>query len=365
MLGTIIIFERFYNGSGLVRTYRRCNVRIGGWNSYTMRNSLWKTSFIPTGDFGTTRSRFKKALSAYILFNDEDDGFRITWIAPFGTMPQLVEYRFKPRTIQSSRRDILTILSMPEEEWEMNITDSVTGQVYQPPTKVDGSDLEVSFELYLNVDALLSDILDRRKKSSMFRQSPYQSSSVRFIPEFCYNLVSVDTDELHVTLVLVFSNREKMMINARKKNAMPSVIGVVVRLSLCDQSYDELEWVYHNDSRSMKQWCKSLALNMRMRESRVGIFCTRLSSTIPNWLCDVHEHNSDEDLEDDRNVALWTQYAKKRNNAAKKNLVMDPKSISMSSLFPYCDVVSNRAVQTAVPLSRMTSRCSPVEVVYG
>lgn len=344
--------------NGLTRSYRSCNVRIGGWNSYTMRNALWKTTLVPTCCGG-----FRKALSAYILFNDEDDGFRISWIASSFGIKDLTptEIHFQPGAKRPSRTDIL---SKPEDDaWEKIVTDTTNCQSYASH-KVDGSDLEIAFELYLSVDALLSDILDRRKHSSMFGHSAYQSNNVRFIPEFYYNLVSAEASRMEVTLVLVFSNREKMMHDTKR---MPSVMGVFVKLSLYDQSYDELQWVCYNDTRSMKSWCESLALNWRMKETAVGIFCTdsAISGASPNWLCNTHDHNCDEDLEDDKNEVLWNEYAEKRVNAAKKSQVVAPKAISMTSLFQNCDTVSNRAVQTAVPSTRMTSRCSPIEVVYG
>lgn len=218
------------------------------------------------------------------------------------------------------------------------------------------------------MDALLSDILERRKHSSLFGKSPYQSQHVCFMPNFCYNLVSVAADRVEVVLVLVFSNKEKLM---QAKDVVPSALGVFVKLNLYDQSYDELTWVSWlgaNDGNSMKSWCKSLALNWRMQECRVGIFCADalVMDSFSNWVCDTHEYNCNEDLSDDINVSLWTEYANKRKIVdSKKSQVLAPKAVSMSSLYPSCDVVSNCAVLRAMPVMVMKSRNSPIEVAYS
>jgi hypothetical protein len=166
---------------------------------------------------------------------------------------------------------------------------------------------------------------------------------------------------MEVVVIIVFNNREKTM-HAQANG--PSALGVFVRISLCDQSYDELQWVYSNTSRTLKSWCMILALNWRMKEQRVGIFCTSLSDSFPSWVCETHEHHCDDDLLDDVNTEMWTEYALKRRTSEKKKNLLVPKAISMSSLFPSCSIVSNRAVQTALPLTRMTCR-SPVEIIYG
>ena len=353
------------SSSRLTRSYHCSNVRIGGWNSFTFRNCIWPTTVIPTKCTthqvnGYLCDSFRRVLSAHILLNDEDDGFRISWVTSFGSTSQKCCFLHRPGGTRPSRRDILTI---PDENvWELITSHSGSGRICQNVPNIYCSGLKVAFEIYLSVDALLSDILDRRKHSSMFGKSPYQNDGVRFMPDYCYELISVVADEMAVILVLVFSNREKM-IQATKKVA--SAMGVFLRLNLYDQSYDELQWVCHSSSRSLKSWCTSLALNWRMRENRVGVFCVgpTIVDTWSTWSCGTHEHNCNDDLDDDTNVALWSEYVRKRSRKTKE--LAPPKNISMSSLYPSCDVVTNRAVLTAVPLTRMTSRQSPIEVVYG
>lgn len=362
------------NNKTVTRSFHCPNIRIGSWSSFTLRNSLWPTNFIPVKDVcrhvgsncatGALCDGFRKTLSAYMLFNDEDDGFRITWISAFGMTGDQYKYIHHPNGVRSSRNDI--VVTPDDDVWEMKISHPATGQLHDS-SSTDDSGLNVLFEVYLSVDALLSDIFERRRHSSLFGKSPYQSANVCFMPEFCYNLVSVDGERLQVLLVLVINNREKL-INTKKAGLAPSSLGVFVNLNLYDQSYDECLWVSHpkaNDIKSMKNWCKTLALNYRMRECGVGLFCLGEAGPPANWVCGTHEHNIDEDLYDDRNVPLWTEYAENRSSGEKKSHTRPPKAVSMTSLFPSCDVVTNRAVQSAVPLKRMTSRRFPIEVVYG
>lgn len=344
-----------------------------------MRNYLWPTNIIPVRERdrnvpskrGVLCDSFRKSLSAYILFNDEDDGFRLTWMSTCGVMtpvchePNTLHFH-SPCRFQPSRKDIV---SFPEDDvWEMSLSHSATCHSCEDTYPSDGTGLHLAFQLYLRVDALLSDILGRRKHPSLFGKSPYQSQHVCFMPDFCYNLVSVAADLVEVILVLVFCNKEKLM---HAKKVVPSALGVFVKLNLYDQSYDELNWVSWlgaNDMDSMKRWCESLALNWRMRDCRVGIFCvdTQDSDSFANWICGTHEYNCDEDLNDDINVSLWTEYAQRTKVAdTAKRQVLAPKAVSMSSLYPSCDVVSNCAVLSAVPLMRMKSRNSPIEIVYG
>ena len=120
----------------------------------------------------------------------------------------------------------------------------------------------------------------------------------------------------------------------------------------------------------MKQWCDLLAVNWRMKQCRVGLFCLDSSDIGPNlanWCCNTHECNVDQDMADDCNVKLWKRYVEEKNNGCKKKKknITPPKDVSMSSLYPYCDVITNQAVQNSIPVKRITSRKSPIELTYG
>eukprot|EP01082_Thalassiosira_pseudonana_P011378 g9802.t1 g9802 contig4:612452-614416(-) len=357
ILGTVVIFETPKGRDNFLslgmppptRSFRCSNVRVGGWNSFTMRNSLWPTNKIPVqmnASHQTNKSllcgSFNPVISAYMLFNDEDDGFRITWIDQFssheGTQRQHNNVSIRPpHLITSTRTDILTPPDV--QTWEMYTYNAETGHIFTDNSGTKHTTgLTIAFEAYLRVDALLSDILDRRQ-SSLFRKSPYQNESVRFMPDFSYNLLSVSQDGLGVVLVIVFCNREKMMQQTTKKP--PSALGLFVNLNIYDQSYDEVKWVQHpscNDEKSMKEWCKSLALNWRQKETQVGVFCLNENDAkrrLENWKGGTHEYNTDEDIDDDCNATLWSSFVLNWECAAKKNSVAAPKDVSMSSLFHF------------------------------
>ena len=402
-MGTVVIFETPRDDAAITKSFHCCNVRIGGWKSFTMRNALWPAMYVPMKKPSSKESNCSlssllfdtNVSSAYMLFNDEDDGFRITWIQSFkeeaSDCTSAVKCIPLPlHKIQAVRNDIVTVTD-EHETWEACLSDPRTGLIHQSDNDAADSlhhtttkecpshQLNIDFEVYLHIDALLIDILTRRQQSSsMFQMSPYQSDMVRFIPNFYYNLISVSGDGLDVILVIVFSNKEKMIMqsssqtNASSKKKLPAALGVVIKFSLFNQSYDELRWVQHpscDDDSSMKQWCNSLALNWRMKECGVGVFCLE-QSTLKNdtWKCETHERNVDEDLEDDYNCDLWSEYVIHKEEAKlskNRQAVAPPKDISMSSLYPHCDVITNRAVYDAIPVKKISSRKSPTELIYG
>ncbi len=417
-MGTLVIFETPRDGDGTAittKSFHCCNVRIGGWKSFTMRNALWPTMYVPVKSNATSTGsdvhQFSSVmfdtnvLSAHMLFNDEDDGFRITWINPFkgggggdyATTRAAKCIPLPSHKIQAARNDIIVVTN-EHETWEECLSDPHTGLIHPRSDNNDTTDsshtkntecspqLGIPYEVYLHIDALLLDILARRQQSSsMFQMSPYQSDTVRFIPNFYYNLISVSEDGLDVTLVIVFSNKEKMMmqtssssssssqLSSATKKKLPAALGVVITLCIFNQTYDELKWVQHpscEDDSSMKQWCNSLALNWRMKECRVGVFCLEQSTMMKNdtWVGKTHERNVDEDLEDDYNADLWGKYSIQKEEAKlakSRRTVAPPKDISMSSLYPHCDVITNRAVYYAIPVKRISSRKSPTDLIYG
>lgn len=398
IIGTIIIFEPPKRGrsgvndssvstSKMTKSFRLCNVTIAGWKSFTLRNALWPTTVIPTKKIGSWDDsrylcqHFRRALSAYVLFNDEDDGFRLTWVT-IGAMGEHEEmydvqsFTCTSSKIHPSRHDII---ATPSEGfgWQECLTDSETGCPAPAPINecnatehLDG--VNVAYEVYLHIDALLSDIISRRRRSSLFKNSPYHKNSVFFMPNFYYNLISASMDIFKALLIVTFSNKEKLMMhNTTKSKNAPSALGVFVELNLFDQSYTEVQWVQHPscfDSSSMKQWCNILAVNWRMKSCRVGIFCLDSSDIGPhlaNWNCNTHECNVDQDMSDDCNVKLWKRYVEEKNNDSKKKNIAPPKDISMTSLYPYCDVITNQAVQNSIPVKRIACRKSPIELTYG
>ncbi|KAL7548518.1 hypothetical protein ACHAWF_011803 [Thalassiosira exigua] len=369
VLGTIVIFEppgvRDDAASTLKRTKSlRCsNVRVGGWGSFTMRNALWPTAFVPTtGPDG--RAVLRRVPSAHVLFNDEDDGFRMTWLAidehfddEEGRFDSSVADRStrSPCAVRMTRSDI--VVETEGNVWEECVSHAESGHHVGNDGAGKCPGLRAVHEAYLRVDALLSDIIAHRQ-TSLFEKSPYRNQSVSFMPEFFYNLVRASPDDMKVLIVVVFSNREKRIGSSER---VPSALGVFVEVNLSDGSYRELEWVQHatcDDAPSLRRWCDALALNWRMKECRVGMFCLDPSRRPERWVGTTHERNVDEDTDDDVDVELWGEW----KGADRRG---SPKDVAMSSLYPHCDVITNCGVRDAVPVKRIASRNSPVELVYG
>ena len=375
-IGTIVAFEtpqtscRVRGEARLTCSYRLANVNFGSWGAFTTRNLLWPASLIPTtrhsnGAAAQASLLCYKVPSAYVFLNNEDDGFRLTYLTTCDlSSSDVTACASTVLSNQPTRTDIAVRADVIS--WEKRISDSATGLPADRKRDYHGNAtmLKVPCEIYVCVDALLSEILSKRQ-ASLFQDSPYQSSSVLLMPEFHYNLVSASPDSFTIVLVVVFSNKEKQMHQTKRK--VPSALGVYVELNTTNQTYEELRWMQHpsaSDTTSMKQWCDALALNWRMRKCRVGPFCTgnRASQQLQTWVGSTHEVNTDEDMDDDINEELWMEFVERRNKGGK---ISSPKDISASSLYRHCDVVTNRAVYNAIPVKRISCRGSPIELIYG
>lgn len=370
-LGTLVIFPlpgcgtnvKQHDGSQtkpqLMQSFKCSNVRVGGWRAFTMRNLLWKTDSIP---YHASQNDDKVCDSVwnvpgYVLFNDEDDGYRITWVVVGRNerkdlQPLEDDSSF---TIRPSRRDIVT--RSGEHVWDQCWCDRLTGSTCDAGPQLD-NDLEVAFEAYLCVDALLSDILSRRKN---FLQCLANT-------DFYYNLISVAGRS--VVLVIVFAN--ETVTHDRKGESFtsstkrPASFGVFVKLDLYTQSYDEIEWVQHPsraDAAFLRYWNNALALNHRMRERRIGPFCvgsdTNKQLRHHNWGISPREVNFDRNECEAVNPDVWKSFVVAFGNNTKL-----PKEIAFSSLYPDCDIATNRAVIYAKPVSKIACR-SPISLVYG
>ncbi|KAL7465862.1 hypothetical protein ACHAXS_006165 [Conticribra weissflogii] len=372
-----------HNSILLAASFHCSNLRVGGLSSHTTRNLLWSTKLVPItktsqniiNHHRTTEERcltplcdgFRRVLSAFILFNDEDDGYRITWITNAKISNYEDDLVHRDSTPLSFKPQCNILENSEATAWEKCLSEADTGLVYHGESG-NCFGPEISYERYLKVDALLNDILHRRR-FGLFKEKDAPNESLKgsmMMPEFFYNLVSV-TDELYVTIAIVFSNPAASFHTSKSS---PPSLGIVVMVSLWDQSYNELKWVQHPSCRGeteMKEWCRELAMNWRMRDCEVGIFCvdkTKLLPRLQKWAGEVHECNIDEDLDDDINRPLWENHVSQLRSLGR-TLNLPPKHISMSSMYTAADVVSNRAVNNGIPVKRIISRKSPIELIYG
>ena len=172
----------------MTTSFHCCNIRIGGWKSFTMRNALWPTNYVPVAPHYSLKE-FSSLLfdtnvpSAFVLVNDEEDGFRLTWINPYKEEGGLSDAYAATATyiplpshqIQATRNDIVTVTDV-YETWEACFSDSCTGLIAQNVKYTVGTPnssnkslctprLNIAYEVYLHIDALLLDVITRRHQS--------------------------------------------------------------------------------------------------------------------------------------------------------------------------------------------------------
>eukprot|EP00550_Attheya_septentrionalis_P008415 CAMPEP_0198282526 /NCGR_PEP_ID=MMETSP1449-20131203/2315_1 /TAXON_ID=420275 /ORGANISM="Attheya septentrionalis, Strain CCMP2084" /LENGTH=847 /DNA_ID=CAMNT_0043978801 /DNA_START=210 /DNA_END=2753 /DNA_ORIENTATION=- len=406
VLGTVILFPlgstASYCSSSNVRqiqkTFQLSNVRIGGWRSFTMRNLLWKTGTVPfkqksgVSDNHTIHETEVRGSSycngfvnndAYVLFNDEDDGYRVTWVARLGEVEKdnwisFVSNTQSPRfKIQPMRNDIIS--ESDGVSWDPIHSDSRYGFISCDDADRHEEDLHIAFEAYIHIDALLSDILTRRKSFGFCTRD-----DAIFIPDFFYNMVSMSDNGRTIGLILVFGDsnsavnymgrRRESKADAVGANKIPSkqpaAFGIYLRLDIFDQSYEEIEWVQHpskSSSAFLRDWSNSLALHFRMKDKSIGPFSVKGDKhSFHKWSIPTHELNTGEDEPNDFNPDVWCPYVETVDGQRrKKNGVSIPKKIAMSSLYPDCDVYTNRNVTSGKPVQKLECRDAPVSLSYG
>ena len=344
--------------------YRLPMISIAGIHAHTLRNLLWKTSILPSkpveenSEAPRICETLKLTQTGYIVLNDEEDGFRIFWIdfiSPSGTDDVIVlDSSHSPRQqVQPKRRDIVTVIH--DSSIEPRRTQIMTGCSSQEPHQDSVDELNIVFEGYLKVDALLSDIIRRRKKMIYANDS-----ELCILPDYYYNLVSI-TNGRSANLVVVFNNPrfvESGTVERQKK--VPAAYGICVTLDLFDHSYTETQWLQHptcNGAVCLRQWSNKLAVTKRMAEMRVGPYSVSTSKEIFG----IKTHEMDINDEDDTNVDIWEAFV----NQEGSKRVEPPKAVAMSSLYPFCDVVNNDAVISAIPVHRISCRNFPLELYYS
>ncbi|KAL3940877.1 MAG: hypothetical protein SGBAC_004672 [Bacillariaceae sp.] len=329
------------------------NVRMGGTTSFTLRNSMWRVDKLPCLDPSQSEpfpGHFKSfiQLPGYLVLNDEEDGFRMAWVLEQWNLP---EKRCKAQIGESMLNGgfapASNILSR-QDTWEEICYETSSGKrVPIDPTRAETqlsatSGSIVSCETFLHIDILLGEILSRRKKKVSENH-----------PEFFYNLISVAFGGRVADLVIVFL----------RGGEKPGSLGVFVRVDLFSGTLQELDWVQGRkveDLISLREWSNSLALNRRMRHVRAAPFSVNTKGHSRDWgkLCQELPY-IDYDDEDDYDASFWAEYV--TDPQGKR----PPKPVCMSSLYPDCDLVTNHAITSCLPVSSLQCKDSPIELIYG
>ena len=271
MLGKLVIFP-------VPNSLSRCN-EVDGWGLHSsevymnkttpsiMTNLLWPTKIIPYFSNSTLEGKAMKNSSGcfdkkirdfdgHIIFNDEADGYRLCWI-------QVGSRNRRPETVSPathSNNNRLQygadagIVSLPivDMDWEpVQTARRMDG--HSSPGPESYYRLQIVLMAYLHIDVLLMDIIGRH-------------SSTRRLPNFSYSIISVEGGRI-VELIIGFSNSNGIIVS---DNAPPpKSLGIIIRLDLVYQSYEEVRWISSNvdfkDDYSLAKWCVSLssAINQR------------------------------------------------------------------------------------------------------
>ena len=385
-LGTIFAFplpgrsDRFgQREAACVKSLKCSNVRvIGNLRSHCFRNMLWPTKSVPfpassCQDSGSAwcNGLYILPSNGYLLLNDEDDGYRMTWLVLGGgntshrrPFNRLSESTLPSSAIKASRSDI--ICRPDYAVWENVWSDRFVGCLCSSPgenAESEEEQIHVEYEAYFSIEALLSDIMARRKKMFALCSS---------LPDYFYNLISVSDDGRVITLVLVFAlgKSTSSIVSGRA----PAAVGLFLQYDLISNEYDEMEWVQHptlSDPRFLRNWSNTLALNWQMRENNIGLYSIprdndgKKAPLLQNQASKAirfHEDDSRGDELDDFDPSVWKSSV---NLDDKVTSSLSPKDIAMSSLYPFCDVISNKAVIAAEPVMKIGCRDASIELSYS
>lgn len=373
-----------------ITSYRCPNVPMRGCRTTpTIQNLLWPTHFIPTickqksqqinkckdnhDEIGIQNADIKNG-KGYILFHDEEDGYRITWIRR--KYPPLNETQSCQRQGSNQTRFSLSpkwqnVVTIPNDlSWEAFRSHSTTSLAVPCGITESQGDISIAFESYLHVDALLDDILKRRTRTSC-RVVQEMNENINatatatatdhgfFLPDFYYNLISVADQGRTVHLVIVFDNTKGIIQSANPSaTSRAASIGVFLRLDLLDQSYDEMEWVQHPSQSStgfLRRWSNILAVHHRMKEEGIETCNYSMGITL----------NMDVNSQENINYLQPSQKRKKTIRGYGKETPDVTKGIDVSSLYPFCNATGNQAVLSETPVSKIVCLEAPIELKYG
>eukprot|EP00536_Pseudo-nitzschia_multiseries_P003013 jgi/Psemu1/322819/estExt_fgenesh1_pg.C_430015 len=350
---------------------------------------LWSVESIPNQDAtGTScNSEATGAISSlcetcfrapgYLLFIDEGDGFRLTWATEKCFLVDScledvsMDSRFGGAAV-AARSAGVNIISPDSVCWEETHCSVTTGEELGDATPANGkskpSQAQVSIvkESFLHIDVLLVEILSKRKAISETN------------PDFCYSLISVNRGGRIADVVIAF---------ARERKA--SSIGVFVKIDLFLGVFVELDWVQSKGKKNtvlLQKWCNTLATNRRMREMRAGPFsvsvsvegqktfafdCTRLCKetfTFDNDEEDDYDESYWEDFvleEEEANYSDGKNQNQNQKQKQKQKRRQAPKLVTMSSLYPCCDLITNQAIICFEPVTSIRAKDSPIQLVYS
>jgi hypothetical protein len=350
--GTMVLFTLPQSRSNFLKVYTCRNVEMENSTRESSRNLLWRIHVVPCPKRGVIFEpehsiRNFANVPGYVVFNDEGDGYRITWCTEdllLSDKSCRIGATADSSPLENPTSPSASIITR-QQTWEESLCDNVTGDpISLMKTEVVAHEqLSVVHEAYLHIDILLADILSRRKGFSETH------------PDFFFSLISLRNAGRVANMVVAF---------ARKWKACS--VGIFVYIDLFTGKYEELDWVKDAsaDPTEVKTWCTKLAINRRMKHVRAGPYAVSEKSTV-DWSCIVKDTNAiDYDEEDDYDEGLWGDFVHGKGSRTTANHMV-PKVITLSSLYPDCVTVSNDALLHCEPVKSMRAREAPIQLLYG
>uniref|UniRef100_A0A7S4EFZ9 Uncharacterized protein n=1 Tax=Pseudo-nitzschia australis TaxID=44445 RepID=A0A7S4EFZ9_9STRA len=337
----------------VTRVFKCSNVPI--FRNDSRRKLLWSVESIPNNDgisLNTTRTFYETYFRApgYLIFLDEGDGFRLTWTTEkcFLVTSCLEEVSIDSRFVGGAGVSVgVNILSQEKASWEETSCRITTGEaVTSVPIANDTplpAQVDIANESFLHLDVLLTVILSKRKGISETN------------PDFCYSLISLNRGGRVADFVIAF---------AREKKACS--IAVFVKIDLFTGMFVELDWVQSKgkkDTVFLQKWCNTLAVNRRMREMRAGPFSVESRKALDCTRLCKETFAFDNDEEDDYDESYWRNFVLDEVSEGKKKR-QAPKLVTMSSLYPCCDVITNHAITSFEPVMSIRAKDAPIQLVY-
>ena len=141
----------------------------------------------------------------------------------------------------------------------------------------------------------------------------------------------------------------------------------VVKIDLFCGLFVELDWVQSKgikDTVSLQKWCNKLAINRRMKEMRAGPFSVEDKNSLDCTRLCRETFTFDNDEEDDYDESYWRDFV--LGEAAEgKARRQAPKLVTLSSLYPCCDIITNHAIISFEPVKSIRAKDSPIQLVYA
>lgn len=380
-LGRTVLFPLPRNGhqSDTVQTLRSSEINMKSFNSQIKRNLLWQVNQLPVRKVASHDENqnvdnqpnhflcdnfFEQP--GHLLFHDEGKRLRLTWITDVSWWQEAacikrVELNPMINSI-STRADIVCEVDEKDTIWKETFNDCQTGCIVDAANIQDSTlgRLKIAYEAFVNIELLLGDLLLAHQ--GMTKHIPSGDGENQYAQ--VVDVVSVNDAGRSVNLVIAVSSPL-------------ASYGVHVTLDVFTKRFRSHGWMKKatvaNQSQ-LRNVGKSLALNTRMKQRRLGPYAALPDDSWP-WVSSLCQEQHSEngyyfEKERDEDPAQWKPFAETARVAREEGRVFQVpenkcKTIPYSSLYPDCELITNRSLRQEVPVAEIQGMKSPLKLVYS